>query len=84
MLYLIAGSVLAALAIVLAIIFLAGGDDGGERAALEEAGCTLQDFPALPNVSDHSDVPTLTTKPKWNSSPPTSGPHYVETAVWNA
>jgi hypothetical protein len=83
-LYLIAGSGLAALAIVLAIIFLAGGGDGGERDALEDAGCTLQSFPALPNKADHSDVPTLTTKPKWNSSPPTSGPHYGQTAVWGA
>src|SRR5918995_902189 len=83
-LYLIAGSGLAALAIVLAIVFLAGGDDGGERAALEDAGCTLQSFPALPNKADHSDVPMLTTKPKWNSSPPTSGPHYGQTAVWGS
>ena len=51
-------------------------------AALEDAGCTLQSFPALPNKSDHSDVPTLTTKPKWNSMPPTSGPHYGSPAVW--
>ena len=84
LLYLIAGSGLAALAIVLAIVFLAGGDDGGERAALEDAGCTLQSFPALANQPDHSDVPTLTAKPKWNSSPPTSGPHYGQTAVWGS
>ena len=64
----IAGSGLAALAIVLAIIFFTAGGDSGERAALEAAGCTLQSFPALPNKSDHSDVPTLTTKPKWNSN----------------
>ena len=52
--------------------------------ALEDAGCTLQSFPALPNKSDHSDVPTLTTKPKWNSNPPTSGPHYGEWAIWGS
>ena len=85
MLYLIGGSALAALAIVLAFVFLGGGgDDGGERAALEAAGCTLQSFPAQANTSDHSDVPSLTFKPKWNSSPPTSGPHYVQTAVWGS
>lgn len=84
MLYLIAGSGLAALAIVLAIVFLAGGGDGGERAALEDAGCTLQSFPAQANKGDHSDVPTLTTKPKWNSSPPTSGPHFGQSAVWGS
>jgi len=83
MLYLLAGSGLAVLAIVLAIVLLTGGGDGGERAALEDAGCTLQSFPAMANKSDHTDVPTLETKPKWNSSPPTSGPHFGQTAVWN-
>ena len=29
-------------------------------------------------------MPTLETKPKWNSSPPTSGPHYGQTAVWGS
>ena len=83
MLYLIAGSGLAALAIVAAIVLLGGGSgEDDERAALENAGCTLQSFPALANKSDHSDVPTLTAKPKWNSNPPTSGPHYGQTAVW--
>ena len=33
-------------------------------------------------MPDHSYVPTLTTKPAWNSNPPTSGPHYGEWAVW--
>lgn len=84
-LYLLAGSGIAALAIVLAIIFLAGGGgDGGERGALEDAGCTLQSFPALPNKADHSDVPTLTSKPNWNSMPPTSGPHYGQWAIWGS
>jgi uncharacterized protein DUF3105 len=81
----IAGSGVVALVIVLAIIFLAGGSgDDKERAALESAGCTLQSFPALANKSDHSDVPTLVAKPKWNSSPPTSGPHFGQTAVWGS
>ena len=29
-------------------------------------------------------MPTLETKPNWNSSPPTSGPHYGQNAVWGA
>jgi hypothetical protein len=29
-------------------------------------------------------VPTLTTKPHWNSNPPTSGPHYGQQAVWGS
>ena len=83
LLYLIAGAGVVALAVVLGFIFVSGGDDD-ERATLESAGCTLQSFPALSNASDHSDVPTLTTKPKWNSNPPTSGPHYGQPAVWGS
>jgi hypothetical protein len=83
LLYLVAGAGVVALAVVLGFIFVAGGDDD-ERATLQSAGCTLRSFPALPNASDHSDVPTLTTKPKWNSNPPTSGPHYGQPAVWGS
>jgi hypothetical protein len=81
-LYLVAGSGILLLAVVLGIIFVAGGGGGkAEAATIEAAGCTLQSFPALPNKADHSDVPTLDTKPKWNSYPPTSGPHYGQTAI---
>ena len=81
MLYLIGAIGIAALAIVLAVLVLGGDED--EQTAVETAGCTLESFPAVPNVPDHSDVPTLTTKPAWNSNPPTSGPHYNEWAIWN-
>ena len=84
LLYLVAGSGVLALAVVLGVIFLAGGGSSGEAAVLEKAGCTLKSFPALANKSDHSDVPTLETKPKWNSFPPTSGPHYGTPAVWGS
>ena len=80
-LYLIGAIGVAALAIVLAVVLLTGDDN--EQAAVESGGCTLESFPAVPNVPDHSDVPTLETKPDWNSNPPTSGPHYQEWAVWN-
>jgi hypothetical protein len=85
MLFLVVSGALALAAAVVAIVVLTGGDGAGdERPALEAAGCTLQSFPALPNKADHSDVPTLETKPKWNSNPPTSGPHYGQTAVWGS
>jgi hypothetical protein len=81
----LAAGAVALVGAVLAIVLLTGADgDDGEQAALESAGCTLQSFPALANTPDHSDVPTLETKPKWNSSPPTSGPHYGANAVWGA
>ena len=80
-LYLIGATGLAALAIVVAVLVLRGGDKN-EQTALESAGCAVESFPAVPNVGDHSDVPTLTTQPAWNSNPPTSGPHYQEWAVW--
>lgn len=81
-LYLIGATGIATLAVVFGALTLGGGDDD-ELTALERAGCTLESFPALPNAPDHSDVPTLTTKPEWNSNPPTSGPHYREWAIWN-
>ena len=80
---LIGGGVLAAAAVIAAIALLTGGGND-ERQAIEDAGCTLQSFPAMQNKADHSDVPTLETKPKWNSNPPTSGPHYGQTAVWGS
>jgi Protein of unknown function (DUF3105) len=83
LLYLIGATVVAALVVVVAVVLLGGGDED-ERSALESAGCSLESFPALPNEPDHSDVPTLTTKPDWNSNPPTNGPHYREWAVWGA
>ena len=84
-LFLFGGSAVAVLVAILAIVFLTGGGSSSDddRATLEAAGFTLQSFPALSNKSDHSDVPTLQTKPKWNSSPPTSGPHYGVPAVWD-
>jgi hypothetical protein len=81
MLYLIGATGIAALAVVVGVLVLSGGEKD-ERTALGSASCTVESFPALPNVPDHSDVPTLMTKPRWNSNPPTSGPHYGEWAVW--
>ena len=51
---------------------------------MRDAGCTFNTYPGLKNASDHSDVPTPTTKVKWNSNPPTSGPHYGQWALWGA
>jgi len=86
LIYLVAGSGVLALAVVLGIIFIAGGGGGddSEAAVLERAGCTLNTSPAQANKADHSDVATLDAKPKWTSSPPTSGPHFGTPAVWGS
>ena len=84
MLYILAGSGIAALVVVLGFLFLGGGGDKSEAAVLEDAGCTLRSFPAQANTPDHTDVPTLETKPKWNSFPPTSGPHFGQTAIFGS
>jgi len=85
LLYIVAGSGVLALALVIGVIaFAGGGGDDSEAGILESAGCTLKSFPALANSSDHSDVPTLAAMPKWNSSPPTSGPHFGTPAVWGS
>lgn len=78
------------LALVLGWLLLGGGAgvDSAKaetaKTALEQAGCTLTVVKALRNASDHSDVPTPDTKPKWNTFPPTNGPHYGETALFGA
>jgi hypothetical protein len=83
LLFLIGGGVLAVAVAVLAFVLLSGGNEDAS-AALEGAGCTLQSFPAVSNKPDHSDVPSLSFKPTtWNSSPPTSGPHWGVPAIWD-
>jgi len=79
LLYLIAGSGIAALAVVLAVVFLAGGGDD-ERATLEAAGCTLEVAPAA--AGEHTVELTATSDPNWNTDPPTSGPHNEQPAIW--
>ncbi len=90
MLVLIAASGILALGIVVAFLaFGTGGgsssDAGGSSFAKEmsDAGYTLKTYPGLSNNSSHTDVPSVDTKVKWNSNPPTSGPHYGQWAVWN-
>lgn len=67
-----------------ALAFGGGGDDGAEsvRAALVEAGCTLDVKPAQP--SEHSAQIDASDDPKWNTDPPTSGPHYDAPAIFGA
>ena len=64
---------------------VAGGDQRGRRAK-RARGCRLHGHrrQGAEERPDHSVVPTPDASPKWNTSPPTSGPHYGETAVSGA
>lgn len=69
--------------VVLAVAGIAlggfGSSDKDARAALEDAGCTLQSFKGVSRA--HISDPAARPK-SWNSFPPTSGPHYVTPAVY--
>jgi hypothetical protein len=66
---------------------LFGGSSSSASAdgisGLEAAGCTVQTVKALKS-NDHSILVANGTSKKWNTSPPTSGPHYAQPAVWGA
>ena len=78
--------VLVLAAIVLGVLLLSGGGDDDAaaevRAAMTAAGCTLQSAPAQPG--DHTAEIDATEDEQWNTDPPTSGPHYPQTAIFGA
>jgi hypothetical protein len=75
-----------ALGVVAAALGVVGGGGGGKtdvaglRTTMQNAGCTLQVAPALEGV--HSITDPSKTSRKWNTDPPTSGPHYAVPAVF--
>lgn len=68
-------------ALAAGIVLFTGRGSGNERAALVDAGCTLQSFPGLKGT--HLDELHPKKRAKWNSFPPTSGTHYFSPAVWD-
>jgi hypothetical protein len=81
LLYVLAAAGVVALAAVLGAIFLlGGGDDSDVARTMREAGCTIQVVPAA--VGNHTAAENATSDPKWNTNPPTSGPHYGIPAVY--
>ena len=83
----VVASVLVLVAVVLGVVFLTGGGDDEEgvdrvRAALTAAGCTLQSEPAQPG--DHTAAADATEDPKWNTDPPTTGPHNEIPAIFGS
>jgi hypothetical protein len=75
------GAALVAVVAVGLAFTLGGGDAPDARAALEGAGCTLTAVPAA-KPRDHSVTKPDGTSKKWNTTPPTSGPHYAVPVVW--
>ena len=77
-------------AIAVGAIAFSGGSTKGAgatsvKAAMVAAGCTYQDvkpFPPKNKVNFHADSPTLTSKVKWATFPPSAGGHYGLWAVW--
>ncbi len=68
------------------VLFGGGSSSGASGEAIEKleaAGCTVQTVKALPS-NDHSVAVANGTSPKWNTSPPTNGPHYGQAAVWGS
>jgi hypothetical protein len=80
---LLVGIAAAGLAVLVAVavgFLLFAGGGGSSDAALDNAGCTLTEKPALRGV--HTVTTPTGTSPLWNTNPPTSGPHYEIPAVW--
>ena len=83
----------AALVVVAAILgyvlFAGGGSSAGGASSadaakeLEAAGCTVKSVESLPS-NDHSVLTPDGTSTKWNTTPPTSGPHYAQPAIWGS
>src|SRR5205085_263204 len=75
-------------AVVLAILIPGGASAKDVAKTLAAAGCTLKSMPPLPPTHPkdpsgyHADVPTLTTKVKWSTFPPSAGGHYPLWAIW--
>lgn len=86
----IAGVALGFVVVAAALGFMGGGSDSTDaeavRAKFEAAGCTFQSAPA---VEGQHSLGSDGTSDKWNTDPPTTGPHYgfspdgsLGTVVW--
>jgi hypothetical protein len=85
-LYVVAGSGVLALIIVIAVVALGGGSSGKSNdknlaGLFTAAGCTFKTVTAsVPGGQTH--VQSLTKKFPWNTDPPSNGQHYPLWAVW--
>jgi len=81
----VAGIVVIAAAVIGYVAF--GGSSSSASAdapkLLQAAGCSLQSVKSE-KAGDHSVLVPTGISSKWNTDPPTSGPHYQVAAVWGA
>ncbi len=86
--YAVGGAVLIAIVIGAVFAFAGGSSNTASadvKATMLAANCTYRDVKPLPpkdKTSYHADSPTLTTKVKWATFPPSAGGHYPLWAVW--
>jgi Protein of unknown function (DUF3105) len=64
---------------LIAFVALGSGGDGGKTTGISSDDCTERSFPGL--EPRHLSNPAA--KVKYNSFPPSSGPHYQTPAAWN-
>ena len=80
------GGVLVLAAVAAAAVFALGGGSTDAAAVLQDAGCTLTTKQAAERDagfdSYHSITDPAGTSKKWNTDPPSSGPHTDATVVW--
>jgi len=80
---LVVGAVLALALVGAAAAFFLLRDGESEsqsvQQAMQAAGCTFRDVKALEGV--HISDPEATPE-EWNTSPPTSGPHFGQWVIW--
>ena len=81
-----AGAVVVA-GLAVAVVVFTGGKES-VAATMRAAGCTYEDTIPYPPKDEstlanyHDDLPTLTTKARWRTFPPSGGSHYRLWAVW--
>jgi hypothetical protein len=75
---------IAALAAIVVVALAMGGSDGGVAETMRAAGCTYRDVEARENLPPKQQVHVekLPKGFKYNTDPPTSGPHHPTTIIW--
>ena len=83
-LYGVALSGVVALAAVVILVVVSGGNSGAKAAikAIRAAGGQFRTYPAQPRTPHYLKL-SPSPPPKWNSFPPTSGRHYYKTLIFS-